>query len=253
MTEPRSGSPVLTIGQGGKENTINAAISRMAALTVGSAVAIQSAPPGGPPDGSVYIVGAAPTGAWSGQVNKIAHFRTATSWVFIAPQVGYSLSLIAMGGKRVYWDGSSWSIVGGNTPKASAIATTTTALSLSAQNLPMVVDQVDEGSSWDPVLDQFEIVGAGLLQVAYKILLEGTSSGVLGTATLFLQKNGLDAYHLADVEVGATTTKQVISGALQIDVANNDTISLRIDNYVATATMNLVGGGKSWIQVLTIR
>jgi hypothetical protein len=39
-------------------------------------------PPGSPAEGATYILGASPTGAWSGQANKIAVYD-GTSWVFV--------------------------------------------------------------------------------------------------------------------------------------------------------------------------
>lgn len=47
----------------------------------------QNAPPGSPTAGLYYIVGVAPTGAWSGQAGKVAWYDGA-AWQFIAPYVG---------------------------------------------------------------------------------------------------------------------------------------------------------------------
>lgn len=47
-----------------------------------------TSPPGSPSSGDCYIVGPAPTGAWSGKVDNIAIYD-GSGWVFYAPRLGY--------------------------------------------------------------------------------------------------------------------------------------------------------------------
>lgn len=117
-TTPKLGLPMISSQQNQPEVTHNAAIVMLQALALG-AIAIQNAPPGAPDDGDTYIVGAAGSGQWLGQDNKIATFLG--GWIFIpgvdsdgagidmgADQEGLTLYLRSEGG-LVSWDGSSWS------------------------------------------------------------------------------------------------------------------------------------------------
>jgi hypothetical protein len=51
-------------------------------------IARQNTPPGSPTPGQRWIVGASPTGAWSGQANKFAVWRGSDGWKFIPPVEG---------------------------------------------------------------------------------------------------------------------------------------------------------------------
>lgn len=51
-----------------------------------------AAPPGSPANGSMYIVAAGATGAWSGQSGKLAYWlTTVAAWTFITPADGWSV------------------------------------------------------------------------------------------------------------------------------------------------------------------
>lgn len=65
-----------------------------------------SAPPVSPVDGDRYIVGASPTGAWSGQTNKIAWYYNA-AWNFDTPGEGWRL-WVEDENFFYYHDGVSW-------------------------------------------------------------------------------------------------------------------------------------------------
>ena len=65
-------------------------------------------PPVSPSVGSCYIVGASPTGAWSGQAHKLAAF-TSGGWRFVAPFDGLSATVKSSGSTAVYRNGA-WEI-----------------------------------------------------------------------------------------------------------------------------------------------
>lgn len=53
---------------------------------------LTNTPPGSPADGDLYIIGAAPTGAWAGQGGKVARWSGAASaWEFYTPKNGWVL------------------------------------------------------------------------------------------------------------------------------------------------------------------
>lgn len=81
-----------------------------------------STPPGSPANGAMYIVGASPTGAWSGKTNNLAWWLTsAGAWAFLPPAAGMSVRVLdevdGSGAPTVYvYSGSAWvsQAAGGN-------------------------------------------------------------------------------------------------------------------------------------------
>ncbi|MDF2621317.1 MAG: hypothetical protein K0S00_3976 [Xanthobacteraceae bacterium] len=71
------------------------------AQTVGS-----NTPPGSPVNGDMYVLGVAPTGAWSGHANNLAQW-TGSAWLFTAPERGTTVVSAATGVLSV-WNGASW-------------------------------------------------------------------------------------------------------------------------------------------------
>ncbi len=65
-----------------------------------------AAPPGAPAEGTRYIVGPSPTGAWAGHPGSIAAFQDA-AWAFYAPQEGWR-AWVADEGRLYAWTGSAW-------------------------------------------------------------------------------------------------------------------------------------------------
>ena len=67
-----------------------------------------AAPPVSPAVGSCYIVGASPSGTWSGQAGKLAAF-TSGGWRFVAPFDGLEAIVRTNGSSAVYRNGA-WEI-----------------------------------------------------------------------------------------------------------------------------------------------
>lgn len=119
-TSPKYGVPYIASSQAQPEVTHNGALNYLQIMR-SPAIARQNAPPGGPAEGDVYIVGAAPTGAWAGRANALAGFF-GTGWLYV-PNVDDAGTPIAIGaahkGMRVYdqglvgwrfFDGTNWQI-----------------------------------------------------------------------------------------------------------------------------------------------
>lgn len=71
-------------------------------------IAQQNSPPGTPSDGDMYIVGTSPTGAWSGNANKIARWwNNGPSWDFFTPREGWGIWNKGAG-SFAYFNGSAW-------------------------------------------------------------------------------------------------------------------------------------------------
>ena len=80
--------PLIEAGQAQKEMTHNEALALLdlAVQAVVEEVG-RDTPPAAPAEGQCWIVGIAPTGAWSGQAGAIAGW-TAGGWRFVAAQPG---------------------------------------------------------------------------------------------------------------------------------------------------------------------
>lgn len=70
-------------------------------LSVGS-----NAPPGSPVVGGLYVIGTAPTGAWTAHANELGKW-TGSSWLFTSPDRGTTVVSAATGIVSI-WNGAGW-------------------------------------------------------------------------------------------------------------------------------------------------
>ena len=71
---------------------------------------LTNTPPGSPTDGDVYIIGAAPTGAWAGNAGNVARwYANDGAWDFYTPKDGWMLQ--SNSAREVYrYTGGAWEI-----------------------------------------------------------------------------------------------------------------------------------------------
>lgn len=87
--------PLLLPGQAQKEMWHNEAIAVLDVLTQTAAETIgANTPPAAPEPGQSWIVGAVPTGAWSGKAKHLAAW-TGGGWRFVAPLDGMAVYIVA--------------------------------------------------------------------------------------------------------------------------------------------------------------
>jgi hypothetical protein len=110
-TTPRFALPLLAVAQAQKEVTHNEALTLLDALIHAAVEAGPlAAPPASPVDGQCWIVGAAPTGAWTGQGNAIA-IRTGGGWRFAPPREGMRATRLT-DGAQLRFGGGAWTTPG---------------------------------------------------------------------------------------------------------------------------------------------
>lgn len=100
--------PLIEVGQAQKEVTHNEALRRIDTLLH---LAARSRSAGVPPDpdiGAVWIVPEAPSGAWTGQADKLAEWD-GTVWSFAAPRAGMLVFVEDEGVVGVF-TGSGWAV-----------------------------------------------------------------------------------------------------------------------------------------------
>lgn len=103
----RLGLPLLAPGQAQKELIHNEALQLLEVLVAGAIEEpARNAPPATPALGSCYLVGSAPTGAWSQYAGHLAAF-TSGGWRFIPPAPGMVV-LVKSSGLTVSYVGSAW-------------------------------------------------------------------------------------------------------------------------------------------------
>jgi hypothetical protein len=97
--------PLLQPGQAQKEQWHNEAIAALDLIVQPTVVAMGvNTPPSAPESGQSWIIGAAPTGAWTGKAHQLAGW-TGGGWRFVAPVEGMAAWVIADALRARYFGG----------------------------------------------------------------------------------------------------------------------------------------------------
>ena len=96
--------PFLFSGQSQKEFFVNEAHALTDLLLHPAIEGVADAPPASPTEGESWLIGNAPSGAWSGHAGELTSFQAGT-WVFAAPRDGLQV-LDRSNGQNVRFFGS---------------------------------------------------------------------------------------------------------------------------------------------------
>lgn len=132
-TTPKFGIPLIASQQAQPEVTHNQMVLLIQSI-LGGVKAQQNAPPGGPADGDVYLVGTAGSGAWAGKNNKIAMYYGGWSFVPGLDSVGVDIPMgVNHEGLEVWnqaldaryrWSGTAWApLTSGGDPSITPFTT----------------------------------------------------------------------------------------------------------------------------------
>jgi hypothetical protein len=118
-TTPNLALTYIASSQAQKEVTHNAALNDIDFMAQLSAIDHTiSTPPSSPNTGDTYIIGASPTGAWSGQANSVTGYYS--GWSIKPPVTGWT-AWTRNDSRLLYYNGSVWALL--TTPKLDATAT----------------------------------------------------------------------------------------------------------------------------------
>lgn len=108
-TTARLALPMLVPGQAQKEMTHNEALALLAMAVQASVTAVGvNTPPTDPAPGDCWVVGATPTGAWTGHADAVAGW-TIGGWRFVAPHAGFAVTIGETGRRAVFLD-TGWHV-----------------------------------------------------------------------------------------------------------------------------------------------
>lgn len=108
-TTARHGLPLIQPGQAQKELAHNEALALLDLIAQPSVVAVgTNTPPGSPVPGQCWVVGASPSGAWSGHAHALAGW-TGGGWRFASPVPGMTV-WTGGAGSFARWSGSAWEV-----------------------------------------------------------------------------------------------------------------------------------------------
>lgn len=244
MPEPRSNAPFLTVGQDGKELTVNDAIATIAALTVGAAIARTDTPPATPVEGDLYIVGTAPTGAWATRNNQLALSRanSPAGWKFFPPVTGWHIALMTAQGKSLRWNGANWVPVGASGQVESEGSSTASLSTAANTNIPFVAAT---GTSGLNIATGKITHPTGRFAINVFCALSGIASTTYGSIDLYV-KAGATEKMIGFIEFRDTPgSRGSVSALIELDADAADPIELIIKNPIAMTSLN---GEQLWVQ-----
>lgn len=158
-TTPNLSMTELAESQASAHITVNDALQRLDNLVMPAVVSFgDNAPPGGPSNGDMYVVGGSPSGAWASNANDLAYY--AGGWLFVTPAAGF---VVYVADDDVYavYDGTSWQYLDSGATSQQAVGRIDsplnddkaplfyTARPITITDVRAVVNDSDDSVSWN--------------------------------------------------------------------------------------------------------
>lgn len=151
-TTANFGLPLIQSQQAQPEITANTSLIMLSALLTGVIDFGRNDPPAAV-DGDAYVIGAAPTGTWAGQANKLAYYAF-DYWLFI-PGYDSDGTAIQMGAEQtglvlfdratvdsMRWNGAAWEPFAATSLAAADVSYDATAVGLSIDDVQAALDMI---------------------------------------------------------------------------------------------------------------
>lgn len=220
MTTPQLEITEMEAAQSQPEIVVNEGTRRLeAALQLAVLDKDLTTPPTSPAATARYIVGAAATGAWAGQDDKVAFVQAAT-WEFLTPRAGW-IAWVVDEGKLYRYTGSAWTEF-------------TVGTSLSVIDVGSPTLQIDAVSTLEFTDSIVEDRGGGVARITPV----GSGSGGGGSAA--------DGH-------SPLTTLSIASGVVNIDHGTGADFDLQLTENVTTVNHNSLTNGEANYFTMRIR
>jgi hypothetical protein len=211
----------MDAGQADRSVTFNEALATLEAFAgaIPCVEVSQDTPPVVPAEGNVYVVGTAPTGAWTAHARKVAIFKNG-SWLYVAPREGLR-AYNALGNSSHLFDGTDWILDSGGVSFANITET------LTGTSTTKAVTPDGLAALWEKGAD---IASAGTITIG-----EGGYHHVTGTTTITdidwtTPKDGRTAILVFDgILTLAHSANLVLPGAANIVTAAGDVLIVAQD------------------------
>lgn len=258
MTTERAKLQELLESQAGAYITINETFRQLEAILVGGVIDKDlSAPPASPAAGSVYIVGAAPTGVWEGRANNLAHYYNA-SWHFYIPTADWRV-WVSDESMEYRYSGAAWVITtswGGRLVKSI-----TADITLTADDVLNDIIEFNGTLTADAVITfpiqqkSYTIVNNTTGGYSIKLKVSGGSEIILpSTRKTIIYNNGANLIPSADsfpygIQIGGTVSMPLYSVASVPAAASYYGHLIAVTDGDAGALCLAVSDGGTWKRI----
>lgn len=242
------------LGESGWKPGMDANMKKLDAI-VGAAVQGIANAPSVTDDGTRYIVGTSPSGAFSGQAGKLA-VRVEGSWEFYTPQAGWSVYNLANGmGYR--YTGAMWVIPVVSIPAQPFLEVSGPAAetfdNTAWVKVPLTVITSDTADGWDTTANtDYVIPQAGMYQIQGIVRPARTGSNSFPDSTAFAAGVGTTA---ADGDDVAWAVSPDVAGAqftLQVAALRRYIAGDRVSLFVKHSATSPVAISRARLRVLRL-
>lgn len=242
------------LGESGWKPGMDANMKKLDAI-VGAAVLAIANSPSVTDDGTRYIVGSSPSGAFAGQFGKLA-VRVEGAWEFYTPRAGWSVYNLADGTAYRY-TGSAWVIPEITIPAQPFLEvydpSTWTLNNTAWRKVPLNTVGTDTAGGWDAGNNtDYVIPQAGLYQLQGIVRPARTGSGAFPDSTAFAAGVGITAQDGDDVVWAVSPAVTAALFTLSVDAIRRYNQGDRVALFVKHSATTDVALTRARLRVLRL-